>query len=118
MRSGIDPKVDYVFKKLFGSEECKAIPIDLLGAVLGEEIADVELLNPFNAKDFAGDKLSILDVKIRFADGRLANVEMQMWADAFYRNRVLHYWSEIYSSQLKEKCNAPAGIGIGRTFRW
>ena len=102
MRSGIDPKVDYAFKKLFGSEENKSILIDLLSAVLGEQVADAELLNPFNAKDFASDKETILDVKARLSDGRLVNVEMQMWADKFYSSRILHYWSEVHSGQLKE----------------
>ena len=98
MRTGIDPKVDYAFKKLFGTEENKA----LLSAVLREEIADVELRSPLNEKDFADDKLTVLDVKVRLGDGRLVNVEMQMATDRFYPNRVIHYASEVYAGQLKE----------------
>ena len=66
---GIDPKVDYVFKKLFGSEANKPLLIALLNAILraflAEPIVDVEILNPFNDKDLLDDKLSILDIKAR-----------------------------------------------------
>jgi hypothetical protein len=66
---GIDPKVDYAFKKLFGSEGNTDLRIDLLHAVLqpppGRLITAVELLNPFSERETLDDKLSILDVKAR-----------------------------------------------------
>ena len=74
MRPGIDPKVDYAFKRVFGSEDNRDVLIDLLNAVLqlgpGREVFAVELLNPFNDKSYADDKLSIVDVKARDAAGR------------------------------------------------
>jgi hypothetical protein len=69
MVPGIDPKVDYVFKILFGSEANKSLLIHLLNAVLkpppGQQIVAVEILNPFNDKETLDDKLSILDIKAR-----------------------------------------------------
>jgi PD-(D/E)XK nuclease family transposase len=57
MPSGIDPRVDYVFKRLFGSENTTALLIDLLNAVLqfvvGKRVRDVILRNPFSAKAYA-----------------------------------------------------------------
>jgi predicted transposase/invertase (TIGR01784 family) len=50
------------------------------------------LLNPFNEKDTADDKLSILDIKARDQRGRQYNVEMQMLAPRVYPQRVLYYW--------------------------
>ena len=35
MKPGIDPKVDYAFKKVFGSESNTDLLTDLLEAVLG-----------------------------------------------------------------------------------
>ena len=61
----------------------------------------VEILNPYNAKDAPDDKLSILDVKARLADGTLINVEMQMVVNADYPERSLYYWAALYTSQLK-----------------
>ena len=100
-RVRIDPKVDFAFKCLFGSEANKDILIGLLRSVLKLDIREVELLNPYNAKDAPDDKLSILDVKARLADGTLINVEMQMVATADYPERSLYYWAALYTSQLK-----------------
>jgi len=103
---GIDPKIDYAFKKLFGSESNKPLLIALLNAVLraylAEPIVDVEILNPFNDKDILGDKLSILDIKARDRNGRLYNIEMEMAAAKAYPKRILYYWSKLYESQLHE----------------
>lgn len=106
MRIGIDPKVDYVFKKLFGSEANKALLIDLLNAVLLESIPepldDIQILNPFNDKESLDDKLSILDIKARDRAGLQYNIEMQMVDHAEYPGRVLYYWAKLYQQQLHE----------------
>jgi predicted transposase/invertase (TIGR01784 family) len=106
MKPGIDPKVDYAFKRVFGSEETKDVLISLLNAVLtppaGREVVSVTLENPFNEKDTADEKQLILDIKARDAQGRWFNVEMQMAAPPVYPQRVLYYWAELYTNQLKE----------------
>src|SRR5438093_7819681 len=100
MVPGIDPKVDYVFKRLFGRPPNRALPIHLVNAVLQDRpperllrIVDLELLNPFNDKDYLDDKLSILDIKARDQSGRQLNIEMQLLADRYFRQRVLYYWA-------------------------
>ena len=89
---GIDPKVDYAFKHLFGREATRPILMDLLDNVLdlapGREIRDLELLNPFNPKEALDDKLSILDIKARDQSGRQFNVEMQMVASRYFEKRI------------------------------
>jgi predicted transposase/invertase (TIGR01784 family) len=106
MRPGIDPKVDYAFKKVFGSTANIDLLISLINAVLslptGREVVALEIRNPFNEKETAEDKLSVLDVKARDASGRLFLVEMQMLAPQHFRNRVLYYWARAYSEQLAE----------------
>lgn len=85
MKIPIDPKVDYAFRHVFGREESKPALISLLYAVLqpaaGQNIASVELLNPFNEREAVDDKLSILDVNARDQSGRQFNVEMQLLAE-------------------------------------
>ena len=46
----INPRVDFAFKKLFGSEENKDLLLSLVNAVIGEErpVADLTLRNPYN----------------------------------------------------------------------
>ena len=101
---GIDPKVDFAFKYMFGRESTRGILIDVLNKVLepsaGHEIQDVELLNPFTIQESPDDKFSVLDIKARDKSGRQFNVEMQMLAFPHYEKRILYYWSNLYGEQL------------------
>src|SRR5438132_10436556 len=103
---GIDPKVDYAFKHLFGREATRPILIDLLDNILdpgpGRELRDLELLNPFNPKEALDDKLSILDIKARDDSGRQFNIEMQMLALPHYAQRILYYACKLHQQQLHE----------------
>jgi predicted transposase/invertase (TIGR01784 family) len=103
---GIDPKVDYAFKHLFGREVTRPILIDVIDSVLqpppGHELRELELLNPFNPKETLDDKLSILDIKARDQSGRQFNVEMQMMAYPAYDKRILYYASRLHQQQLHE----------------
>jgi predicted transposase/invertase (TIGR01784 family) len=80
MVPGVDPTVDYAFKKVFGSEGNKLVLLDLLEAVLkppaDQRIVELDLMNPFNEKDAVDAKMSILDIKARDQRGRQYNVEM------------------------------------------
>jgi predicted transposase/invertase (TIGR01784 family) len=71
----IDPKIDCVFKALLGAEENLPLLVHFLNAVLGADlpqpIVQVEILNPFNEREFLDDKLSVVDIKARDAAGRL-----------------------------------------------
>jgi len=66
------------------------------------QIVGLEIRNPFNAKETADDKVSVLDIKARDAAGRWYNIEMQMLAPWFFPQRVLYYWAKVYVSQLVE----------------
>jgi predicted transposase/invertase (TIGR01784 family) len=104
MALGIDPTVDYAFKKLFGDPENSDLLIHLLNAVLKPDspIVKVELLNPFNDKEFIEDKLSVLDIKARDALGAWYNVEMQSNASRVLRQRLPYYNSRLFVGQLSE----------------
>jgi predicted transposase/invertase (TIGR01784 family) len=106
MVPGIKPTVDYVFKKVFGSEPRVPVLLDLMDAVIqfapGNKMVDLIIRNPFNEKDAVDDKLSILDIKARDQLGRQYNVEMQMLGLPVYPHRALYYWAVLYSEQLKK----------------
>ncbi len=112
MVPGIDPKVDFAFKRVFGSEHHEPITIHLLNSVLQappqHRITSLDLLNPFSDKDSLDDKLSILDIKARDQLGRQFNVEMQIIAFQAFRPRVLYYWAKLHQAQLQE------GLGYQR----
>src|SRR5690349_14335059 len=103
MSPGIDPKNDYAFKCIFGSEKRTAILIDLLNAVLHppQQIKSVQILNPITEPVVLDDKLSILDIRARDETGQYFNIEMQMVPHPCLRGRFLYYWAKIYGSQLQ-----------------
>jgi len=106
MKPNIDPKVDCVFKAILGSEEHKRLLVHFLNAVLGRKpgirVQAVELLNPYNDREFETDKLSIVDVKARDETGRWYQIEIQLAVHAGLAARMLYTWCAIYHSQLKQ----------------
>lgn len=100
----ITPRVDIAFKKIFGVEENKDLLILLINSIVSQEdqVAEIILLNPYNAKNFRKDKLSILDIKAKGIDGKRFNIEMQISDEADYNKRALYYWAKLYTEQLKE----------------
>lgn len=112
MKTQTDPKVDYAFKHVFGREESKPALMSLLDAVLqpapGQNIASLEILNPFNEKAAENAKLSIVDIKARDESGRQFYIEMQMLATGAFRQRALYYWASLYRDQLHERENYSA----------
>lgn len=104
MPLGIDPTVDYVFKRLFGDPQNSDLLIDLLTAVLNPRvpISKVEILNPFLEKEFDDDKLSILDIRACDRDQHWFNVEMQTSIFGGLKERMVYYTSCLFTAQLSE----------------
>ena len=100
----INPRVDFAFKKLFGSEENKDLLISLINAIVGEkdQVADLELKNPYSLAAYREGKMSILDIKAVDATGRWFNVEMQISEDRNFDKRAIYYWSKLVTEQLEE----------------
>ncbi|WP_394753899.1 Rpn family recombination-promoting nuclease/putative transposase [Crenothrix sp.] len=105
MQHSIDPKIDCVFKALLGSEENKNLLIHFLNAFLAQELAEplvwVEILNPYNDKEFLGDKLSIVDIKAKDSHERIYQIEIQLTSYGRLPARIVYNWADIYSQQLK-----------------
>jgi predicted transposase/invertase (TIGR01784 family) len=102
----LDPKVDFVFKRIFGSEENK----DVLLAFLNESLKETEerrltqiiLVNTFIDKNAVKDKLSILDIRALTNDNKQINLEIQLFDKHDIAKRTLYYWSKMYAGQLEE----------------
>jgi predicted transposase/invertase (TIGR01784 family) len=104
MKHHIDPRIDCVFKALLGSEGNLNLLLNFLNAVLSQELNEpiiwVQILNPFNEKEFIDDKLSVVDVKAKDSQDRLYQVEIQMQRYSNLPARVIYNWADIYSQQL------------------
>ena len=104
MPLGIDPKVDFAFKLVFGSPDHTRVTIHFLNAVLDfpEPITWVEILNPIQGKDRSEDKLVVLDVLAADRAGRRFNIEMQTTLPMDLAKRLTYYNCLNYIRQLGE----------------
>ena len=104
MKSLLNPKIDFVFKKIFGSEEHPAILISFLNAVLKpkDKIVEVEIKNTDIEKAYIEDKFSRLDVKAKTNNKEIINIEIQLKNEYNMIQRSLYYWSKLYEEQLNE----------------
>lgn len=100
----LNPRMDFVFKKIFGSEKHPRILISFLNAVINpiDPITSVEFNNTEIAKDYIEDKFSRLDIKATTNRGEKINIEIQMKDEYNIIKRSLYYWSKLYEEQLTE----------------
>jgi len=105
--SKVNPKIDLVFKKIFGTDENKDLLKSLINSVLPEnqKITTLTIKNPYNEIDFVGDRLSIVDIKATDEKEQWYNIEIQIREQGFFGRRSLFYWAELYSGQLFETDN-------------
>ena len=102
MAKYLDPKVDFLFKKIFG--ENKELLISFLNSLLpleeGQEILTIEYLSPEQVPDTVFGKNSIVDVKCTDNVGRSFIVEMQSEWSNIFRKRLLVNGSKAVVRQL------------------
>ena len=116
-----DPKSDIAFKKVFGNENKTEILISFLNAVLdlrGEHaIAEITILNPYQAPKISLLKESNLDVRAKTRGGVTFIVEMQVEKQDYFAKRALYYSAKAYVAQIARaeqypKLNQVIFIGI------
>jgi len=99
----INPKTDYAFKKIFGSEQSHDILISFLNAILydgNRVIRDLEILNPYLAPRIRGVKATYLDVKAKLDNHTTVIIEMQVLNIEGFEKRILYNAAKAYSTQL------------------
>jgi predicted transposase/invertase (TIGR01784 family) len=100
----INPKTDFAFKKIFGSDQSQGILISFLNGILyaGQPtIQDLDILNPYQAPKILGAKNTYLDIKAKLATGDTVIIEMQVLNVAGFEKRILYNAAKAYSLQLK-----------------
>lgn len=93
-----------MFKQVFGHPSRKSITIAFLNDLLHRKdenrITDVQYENTELPKDEEGGKTSRLDILVQTSDGEKINVEIQLVNQRDMPERVLYYWSRLFSSSI------------------
>ena len=98
----LNPKSDYVFKRIFGHVGNEEITKDLLNSILENKVIQIELdKNPILEKDLLDDKIGILDIRARADNNTNINIEMQVVDRKNIEKRILYYWSKMYIQGIK-----------------
>ncbi len=101
----ISPKVDFVFKQLFGKEKNIELLQYLLSAILNmkeEDIKDIRIKNSEFIREHDQGKTAQFDVCATFNNKVDVDIEIQVfnWDDMM--KRCLYYWSIMYYNTLKK----------------
>ena len=98
----LDPKNDYAFKRIFGTEKNKEILVHFLNAVLSipDKIETVTFLKPLQDPEARAKKQSIVDVLCKDEMGVQYIVEMQVARSESFVKRAQFYAAKAYTNQL------------------
>jgi predicted transposase/invertase (TIGR01784 family) len=103
-----DPKTDFVFQRIFGTDDHKTALIGFLNDILqldeAHRVASVTLLPPEQRPKVSELKYSIVDVKCVDARGTTYVVEMQVFNVEAFEKRVVYNVAKAYTNQL--------GVGV------
>ena len=101
----LDPKNNFAFLQIFGTEKNKDILIHFLNDILGysggvQEVKEVTFLKTIQDTDIAIYRQSIVDVLCRSQNGEQFIVEMQVSHHKGFEKRAQYYAAKAYSQQI------------------
>ncbi len=91
---------DFMFKRLFGSEENKDVLIAFLNVMLEDvDIVDVFFIPTEHLGETEDDRKAVFDISCKCSDGRTFIIEMQKGHQKHFRDRALFYTSYPINEQ-------------------
>ena len=98
----LSPKLDVVFQALFGEVGNESITKGFLETILERKIDSIDLSkNPILRREFKEEKLGVLDIIAKLDKNEICNIELQIVDKKNIIERILYYWSRLYSRQIK-----------------
>jgi len=96
------PKLDIIFQAIFGEVGSEKVTKRFLEAILKEKINEIDLSkNPLLRREQKEGKLGILDVIAQINGSQNCNIEVQLIKQKNIIERILYYWSKVYTRELK-----------------
>ena len=96
------PKMDIIFQAIFGEVGSENITKDFLEKILKRKIEKISLdKNPILRRELKDDKLGVLDIVTELDGKEKCNIEMQLIDKSNIIERMLYYWSKMYTRQIK-----------------
>ena len=99
----LSPRSDIIFKLLFGDERNIELITNFLKSVLrlpADDYDEVTIVDPHLLQEFKGDKLGVLDVKVKTRSKKVINVEIQIKPTSELRERIVYYSAKMVTEQM------------------
>ncbi len=96
-------KSDIVFHLFFADERNMESLISFLKAVLKlpkDDYNEITIVDPNLLREYPGDKLGILDVKLKSKSGKIINIEIQVKPMPGMKNRIMFYVGKLITEQI------------------
>jgi predicted transposase/invertase (TIGR01784 family) len=99
----LSPRIDFVFRLLFGDQRNIRILTAFLKAALDlppEEYGDLAIVDPHLKKETEDGKSGVVDVKVHTRSGKTINVELQVATTRDLRKRFAWYGAKMLTEQI------------------
>ena len=102
-KSLLPMKYDVVFRMFFADERDTESLVSFLKSVLRiaeDEYDRIEIADPHLLKEYIGDKLSVIDVKLYTKSHKIIHIEIQLQVSESFKKRIMFYTSKLITEQL------------------
>jgi predicted transposase/invertase (TIGR01784 family) len=96
-------KSDIIFRLFFADERNEEFLVSLLKSILRlpeDDYNEIEIADPHLLREFEGDKLAIIDVKLYTRTRKIIHIEIQLKVTAELKNRIILYNSRLITEQI------------------
>jgi len=96
-------KNDAVFRMFFADERNQDLLVSFLKSVLrlpDDDYNEIVITDPHLLPEYKGDKLGVIDVKLRTKNGRVIHIEIQLKVTSETRERIIFYDAKLITEQL------------------
>ena len=92
---------DYVFKRIFAKKKNNKELKEFVEAILDIEIKKIEVKNPEITKNYADEKLGVLDIRATIDENTILDVEMQVSNVHTLVNRNIGYGARLIAEDIR-----------------
>ena len=96
-------KDDIIFHLFFADEKNSEFLISFLKSILSlseDDYEKIEIVDPHLLREFIGDKLGIVDVKLYTKTRKVIHIEIQLKVNPDLKNRIILYNSKLIAEQI------------------
>jgi predicted transposase/invertase (TIGR01784 family) len=96
-------KSDIIFRLFFADERNEEFLVSLLKSILRlpeDDYNEIEIADPHLLREFEGDKLAVIDVKLYTKTRKVIHIEIQLKVAEELKNRIILYNSRLITEQI------------------